>query len=58
MKTWCVSAEVKTRCLSEADAAVHFPDGATKVDGSLEVRMVPETSGRLEAQGTANLIVE
>jgi len=29
--------------LSDADAAVQYPDGATKVEGSLEVRQVPTT---------------
>ena len=34
--------------LSEADAAVQFPDGATKVDGSLEVREVPGTDAEFD----------
>jgi len=45
---------VKTRfVLSEADAAVQYPDGATKVEGSLEVRMVPETDAEREAASTS-----
>ena len=35
--------------LSEADAAARFPDGATKVEGSREVRHVPETDAEREA---------
>jgi len=38
--------------LSEADAAVQYPDGATKVDGSLEVREVPETDAEFAAGST------
>jgi hypothetical protein len=39
--------------LAEADAAAQFPDGATKVDGSLEVRLVPETDAEREASSTS-----
>jgi len=35
--------------LSEADAAAQFPDGAVKVEGSLEVRAVPETDAERAA---------
>ena len=38
--------------LSDADAAVQYPDGATKVEGSLEVRNVPETDEERAAAST------
>ena len=38
--------------LSEADAAVQFPDGATKVESSLEVRNVPDTDEERAAAST------
>lgn len=34
--------------------AEHYPDGATKVEGSLEVRDVPETDAELEASSTSS----
>jgi len=39
--------------LSEADAAQQYPDGATKVEGSLEVRNVPETGEERAAASTS-----
>ena len=39
--------------LSEADAAVQYPDGAEKVEGSLEVRVVPETDEERAAGSTS-----
>ena len=39
--------------LTEADAAEQFPDGATKVEHSLEVRLVPETDEEREAGSTS-----
>jgi hypothetical protein len=37
--------------LSEADAAVQYPDGAVKVEGSLEIRMAPETDEEMGGLG-------
>ena len=39
--------------LSEADAAVQYPQGAEKVENSLEVRMVPETDEERAAGSTS-----
>jgi hypothetical protein len=39
--------------LSEADAPLHYPDGCEKVEGSLEVRMVPETDAERAAASTS-----
>ncbi len=39
--------------LSEADAPLHYPSGATKVERSLEVRMVPETDDEIAAASTS-----
>jgi len=38
--------------LTEQDARIHFPDGAQKVPGSLEVRHVPETVADFPATST------
>jgi hypothetical protein len=40
--------------LSEADAAVQYPEGCEKVEGSLEVRMVPETDDELQVSSTSS----
>jgi len=38
---------------SEADAALQYPAGATKVEGSPEVRMAPETDEERAAGSTS-----
>jgi hypothetical protein len=39
--------------LSEADAALQYPEGAEKVAGSLDVRQVPETDEEREAMSSS-----